>query len=298
MFSIEKKDENVTYFYCTSPSGGLEWQAFHRKKGVKFYTFICIGGGGAGGNGFSGSAGTARGGGGGGGTGAISRLRIAAHFLPDTIYMNPGKGGIVGGTATGEVSTIALTDRISAINQPGNILLRSGATVAGAGGNGTAAAAGALGGASTIETTSGSVFSAWGEFIGIAGQAGVAGGLHTGQNGNFVSAFGLPITPGAGGGGVTTTNFAGGNIITANAFLFPTRTGGTGGGANAGDSGLILQYPLRMIGGAGGGTNNSGTGGRGGNGAFGCGGGGGGAGVTGGVGGNGGDGLIIVIEEY
>lgn len=298
MFSIEKKDENVTYFYCTSPSGGLEWQAFHRKKGVKFYTFICIGGGGAGGNGFSGSAGTARGGGGGGGTGAISRLRIAAHFLPDTLYMNPGKGGIVGGTATGEISAIFLTDRAGAMNQPYNILLRSGAANAGAGGTGTASAAGALGAAGTVETTAGCLFTAWGEFISIAGQAGVSGGVHTGANGAFISSFSLPITGGAGGGGCTITDFAGGNIITANAFLYPTRTGGVGGGANAGDAGIMLPSPLRMTGGAGGGTNNTGTGGRGGNGAYGCGGGGGGAGVTGGVGGNGGDGLIIVIEEY
>lgn len=297
MFGIETKNENVKLFYPISNVGGFKMHTWTKKKGVNFYTFICIGAGAAGGNGFSAAAAAARGGGGGGGSGAISRLRIHASFLPNTLYFYVGLGGVQGGTATGELSFISVSNKITAINQNINLLMRSGAAVASAGGNGTGAAAGALGAASTIEVATNGIFSAWGEFIAIAGSAGVAGGVHTGANGTGITALTVPLTGGTGGAGVTASNFAGGALSISSGFLYPTLTGGIAGGGG-GTDGILLRNPFRMMGGTGGGSNNTGVGGAGGNGAIGCGGGGGGGGTTGGTGGKGGNGCIIVIEEY
>ena len=73
-----------------------------------------------------------------------------------------------------------------------------------------------------------------------------------------------------------------------------TVSGGLAGGG-AGDSGWLAQPWQIAIGGAGGGSNNTGVGGAGGNGGGpGAGGGGGAAGVTGGAGGRGGDGQLWV----
>jgi hypothetical protein len=299
MFGIETRDENIKFFYNQSPINSMKFISWTKKRGVKFYTFICVGGGAAGGNGFSGAAASNRGGGGGGGSGAISRLRIPAALLPDTLYLYPGKGGKQGGTTIGEISGVFLSPRVNAMNVPANFLLRSGASNAAAGGNGTAAAAGAAGVVSTLEQTAGCIFSAWGVLTSIGGSAGIIGGVHTGAAGGAVTSFSIPLTGGAGGAGcgVSTTQYAGGSITVATGYLVPSLLGGIAGGGN-GLNGFKMSYPLMFSGGTGGGSSNAGVGGNGGNGAIGCGGGGGGAGVTGGTGGDGGDGLIIVIEEY
>lgn len=299
MFPIETRDENIKCFYNISPINSMRFQTWTKKRGVKFYTFICVGAGAAGGNGFSGAAATARGGGGGGGSGAISRLRIPAALLPDTLYLYPGKGGKQGGTTIGEISGVFLSSRVNAMNVPANFLLRSGAANAVAGGNGTAAAAGALGSAGTIENTAGCIFSAWGLFTTIAGSPGIIGGVHTGAAGGAVTYFSIPLTGGAGGAGcgVSTTQYVGGFITVATGYLVPSLAGGIAGGGR-GTDGVKIRYPLMFLGGTGGGSANAIAGGNGGDGDIGCGGGGGGAGTTGGTGGKGGDGLIIVIEEY
>jgi hypothetical protein len=52
---------------------------------------------------------------------------------------------------------------------------------------------------------------ALGEWFSIVGLVGVAGGAQTGAVGTSVTAWGaLPLSPGAGGAGCTTTDFAGG----------------------------------------------------------------------------------------
>jgi len=297
MFGIETKNSDVKFFYATSNVGGFKFQTWTKKRGVKFYTFICIGAGGAGGNGFTGIAGAARGGGGGGGSGAISRLRIHASLIPDTLYLYPGLGGVQGGTATGELSYIALTNRTSAITQNINLLLRSGAAIAGAGGNGTGAAGGTAGSASTADTASGAIFQSLGIWFPNIGDAGSTGGAHTGVAGTVKTTMVLPISGGTGGGGVTAADFGGGSISITSGFLFPAVIGAAAG-SNRGSDGYTMMSPFRALGGTGGGSSNAGVGGAGGSGGLGCGGGGGGGGTTGGTGGRGGNGCIIVIEEY
>lgn len=300
MFGIETKKENVKFFTAIGTNGtATRAHVWTKKRGVKFYTFICVGAGGAGGNGFSGVAGSARGGGGAGGSGAISRLRIHASFLPDTLYIYPGRGGRQGAVTTGELSLISLTNRTTATNLTANYLLRSGAANAGAGNNGTAGAGGTGGVAGTIDTNSGCPYAAWGEYISIAGIIGSAGGAQTGAIGVGVTAQPLPLIAATGGAGcgVSTTEYEGGLINVSSGFIVPNLLGGLAGGG-AGNKGFYLEQPLRLSGGTGGGSRNAAAGGNGGDGNFGCGGGGGGAGTTGGTGGKGGDGFIIIIEEY
>jgi hypothetical protein len=130
--------------------------------------------------------------------------------------------------------------------------------------------------------------------IGAAGgNAGATGGLHTGGAGTdntLITGQGTLITGGAGGAGVSTTNFNGGIVNTFSNSFIPQVPAASGNS----DSGLFFINPFYSIAGNGGGSNNTGPGGRGGDGGIGSGGGGGGGVTTGGGGGRGGNGLCII----
>ena len=242
-----------------------------------------VGGGGGGGAGFSAAAAAARGGGGGGGTGAVTRLIVSTLILPRLLYVNPGLGGTSAGN--GGASFIGATPTT------GNTTNIGFANGGNAGGTGTGAAVGAGGTAGGAASILNVIFSWLAPHEYGAGQAGAAGGAVAGAAGAATTWGNLGICAGAGGGGTTSADFAGGNITGTG--LVPTVLGGAAG-SNVGNAGYWMPDLLIGTGGSGGGSSNTGNGGRGGDGAPGCGGGGGGGGVTGGAGGRGGHGFVVI----
>jgi hypothetical protein len=285
---FQNQNSNVQGFF----NGGT-WQTWIKPRGAKMVNIICQGSGAGGGGGLQ-SAST-KAGGGSGGSGATARLTINANLLPDIFYVLPGIGGAGGlGGAPATSGTAGQNSFVTLIPSTGsvsNVVLRSGATPATAGGAGTTAG-GSAGAAETIAVITNSIFANLGTFT---FQAGVAG-----QAGWYASAGGN-ITPsnflvGAGGGGGTASN-----AVNATG-VFPAIPA-TNANTN-GQDGIILYKPTLMLyGGRGGrGSGTAGTdGGNGGNGAPGCGGGGGApgwnVGVNAGNGGRGGDGFVIITTS-
>lgn len=286
---FQNNNSNVQGFF----NGGT-WQTWIKPRGAKLVNIFCQGAGAGGGGGFQ-SASTPRGGGGGGGSGATARLIINANLLPDILYILPGIGGAggLGGTAAtagspGQNSFVTLIPDTSSVS---NVVLRSGTTVAAAGGAGSTTA-GTAGAGETVSLIVNNIFANLGTFTFqagvIANSAGtIQGGLGTPVN--FIVNAGGGGGTGSGGSGNGTTLGVFPGIVTATVNT---------NGAN----GIILYKPILMLyGGAGGGGSTAGNGGNGGNGAPGAGGGGGGAssntGVNTGNGGRGGDGFIIITTS-
>jgi hypothetical protein len=286
-FNLPNQSDNTQYIFQSG-----YWT---KPLGITMVNILLVGAGGGGGGGFTGIAGSNRGGGGGGGGGGTSRLTIPAIFLPDTLKITIGSGGagstgsgVAGSTGGGSIVEVARGTGV----QASYLLFVNGG---GGGGAGTAAARGTSGAAATLANATNAIFSNLGVTSLIAGQIGVTGGLQTGgigSNVTYTTTPGYPFSSGAGGAGVSTTNFAGGYVNTGGIIL-AQQLGGLAGGGDGGD-GIFSQYPFYATGGSGGGSNNTGTGGKGGNGAIGCGGAGGGGGTTGGRGGTGGNGLCII----
>lgn len=301
---------DVQIYRATSATNLKGFQQWRKPRGASMVMMIAIAGGGGGGGGVTRTAGSAGGGGGGGACSGITRFITSAIFLPDELYVQVGVGGqggeagASGSNGTAGTNSYILTSKTAVLP---NIVCYSGVNAPGGGGGGTAAAAGAAGTVPTIAVTQ--PINALGEWFSIVGLVGVAGGAQTGAVGASVTAWGaLPLSPGAGGAGCTTTDFAGG-AQTATAAVDITSQGwytnaagnlaaaGTAAGTHPnGSAGISRITPFLNCGGSGGGSNNSGTAGNGGDGGIGCGGGGGGAGTTGGRGGNGGDGLVVIIS--
>jgi len=262
---------------------GVDWIPYTIAPNAVAIQIFAVGGGGGGGRGFTGIAGAARGGGGGGGGGGIFRAVLPTILLPDTLFLQPGAGGLT--TVAGGASIIGLR---ASNGTTTNIYTVGGG---GTGGTGTGAAAGAAGSGGVIGTNG--MFSDYGPFLSVAGGAGVAGGTPT--------TAGTSVTPtrvcngGAGGAGCTGADLAGGNV-TATGFFPLISGGGVSGGE--GFSGLTSWKPFFASGGSGAGSFNAGVGGKGGPGGVGSGGGGGGGGTTGGDGGRGGDGVIFITEIF
>jgi len=285
---FQNQNSNVQGFF----NGGT-WQTWIKPRGAKLVNIICQGSGAGGGGGLQ-SAGT-KAGGGGGGSGATARLTINANLLPDILYILPGiggTGGLGGTTATaGSPGQNSFGTLIPSTGTVSNVVLRSGATPATAGGAGTTAAGG-TGVGETIAVITNSIFANLGTFTFQAGVvANSAGTINGGTTtpSNFVT--------NSGGGGGTGT----GGAVTATG-VFP---GITAAAVNTnGQDGPIYYKPILMLygGRGGGGSSAVGTnGGNGGNGAPGAGGGGGGAssntGVNAGNGGRGGDGFVIITTS-
>lgn len=282
-------------------TGQFACRPLHIPNGASMLYALLIGGGGSGGSGFTGAAGTARGGGGGGGSGAMTRILIPAKILPPTIYVRPGSGGVRPNGGAGSPSILTLLPHLGGSASTEDLIATAGG--GSQGGNGSGTAAGTSGGAGAVQASNGIMIGNLGMWTSLAGQAGTAGGAHTGAVGATLTwgTGGVPVSGGAGGGGVGTANtdFAGGaitgNIGAARFPGMPTIVAGVAA-AGRGNNGMSFPYGrglFRACGASGGGTAGAaGTAGLGGDGGIGSGGGGGGGGVTGGDGGNGGPGWI------
>lgn len=291
----QRGNTNWKFFYAS----GNDWQVYTKPPGVSMLYILIIAAGGGGSRTVDGNVTSA---GGGGGSGGMTRLLIPAAFLPDTIYVRPGLGGL-GATAANTQGTAGGTSYVSIAptTASSNTIISQGGALLGA----SPVSAGGGGLASSVAI---STFATLGIFNSVAGQNGTAGansangsatGLTAGVSGS--------ITSGGTGGG-NGTGF-GGNITSFAAGGFvPTMTqsarGSGGGGFDGFQRGLIIgaglkSTPLFFTGGCGGnGVSTAVTAGRGGDAGYGGGGGGGGggtnAGSVSGDGGNGGDGLIII----
>ena len=71
-------------------------KSFQFPKNARMVMLVAGGGGAGGGGGRTGATATNKTGGGGGGSGGITRLLIAARFLPSIIFFSPGNGGRAG----------------------------------------------------------------------------------------------------------------------------------------------------------------------------------------------------------
>lgn len=291
--------------------GAPSYQLWQKPRNASMVFMVCIAGGGGGGGGFSRGTGTAGGGGGGGACSGIQKFHTFAAMLPDVLYVQVGVGGIGGAAGSagtnGTNSYVTTSSRIVAPTLP-NIICYSGVNAPGGGQPGLVGAGGTAGAVPTI-----AVIQPWhvlGDSSQTVGLIGSVGGAQTGAAGTSVTAWAaIPFSPGAGGGGSTGADFAGGAITaTANldlgaAGFVPNSAGGialggtAGAGVNVnGSAGFSQWEPFLQSGGAGGGTSDVGQAGNGGRGGIGCGGGGGGAGTTAGRGGNGGNGLVVIVS--
>lgn len=297
------------------------WQTWVKPRGISMVYMIAIGGGGGGGGGFSGASGAARGGGGGGACSGFTTLMMPAIFLPDSLKIIVGDGGR-GGTGSGVAGTAGGISYISlgagattGIVAPNIILASGGTTPAGggaAGGSSGTAPGGTAATVSTIALTG--PFSKLGFFSstgtaansGYAGIAGGNGGTATGGTGTSITAGAtIPLSPGAGGGGINTVGqagFGGGSINISGTTIdyaegqFTTILPGSSGNRIDAGGGIRSFKPFFQTGAPGGGAVDFSFGGNGGNGGIGCGGGGGGGGTTGGRGGDGGSGMVAIIS--
>lgn len=285
------------------------WQLWQKPRGCTMAFMIAIGSGGGG----AGQSSGVSSGSGGGASGAVARLIAPLIFLPEQLYIQVGTGGALGTNTSnggnGAISYIVLGgNNIGPTTGNASVtVLQSGAAAA-TGGIRTATSTG--GGGGTAETISTDALCAFGANIGftkyVAGQSGGAGGGGTTPSpGTNVTYSGtLPITGGAGGGGMNGGGAAGGDITGAG--LMQTIKGGVAGVLNTspGGNGSCFQgqrFPFLFSGGSGGGgggaagANIAGNGGGAGNG---CGGGGGGGNLSGAAassGGPGGDGYVCII---
>ena len=283
VFNIPSQQQQTFTFYAT---GINSWQTWNKPRNAKMIQIFCLGGGAAGGTSFvaANSAGA-----GGGGSGGIVRGLIPAFLLPNTLYIQVGKGGSspTGTNITGPeglISNVSLQP--SASDQ--FLICKSQSTSSGGGQPNTGAGAGA-----TISVVASAAFGNLGLFTAIAGVAGSGGVSVVPNPGLSQAALSTNlVTGGAGGGPRNASAFGtGGTITQATAILTTPVSGGVTGGQN-GDNGYGTLQPFCGTGGAGGAGITSGLGGAGGDGWYGCGGGGAGGGGT--KGGQGGDGLVII----
>lgn len=282
VFNIPGQQDNVKIFYA---AGTTDWQTWNKPRNCKFIWMMCIGGASGGTGGVSGSA-TSSPAIPGGGSGAITRALFPANVLPDTLYIQPGPGG-VGGPGVTNINSVGNTPGVgnrsfvsitpsSAVTM--NLVCTSGAI-----------AATTVGGGETAATVTNALLLSLGNFTSTAGLANSA---------DNITPFTTSSLTGGGGVGGGGTNALGASILSVNLGTFSTpqiSAGAVNSGA-AGANGIWSWKPLYGTGGACGGSNNAGVGGKGGDGAYGCGGGAGAPGINaaGGNGGKGGDGLVII----
>jgi hypothetical protein len=164
----EATHADVQVFNANSPTAAGGWATWTKRRGISMVMMYAWGGGGAGGNGVVGAVSTAAGGGG-GGSGGQSILLVPAIFLPDTLFVSVGVGGMAP-NAAGVASRIAVWPDIVTNDC---VLLANGG---GAGGNGAGATGGTAGAAGAAATTSNCAYANIGMLTLLAGQAGAAGG--------------------------------------------------------------------------------------------------------------------------
>ena len=264
-----------------------------KPQGITMISITAIGAGGGGGGGETNVVTIARFGGGGGGSGAITRLIIPEMFISDSLIINVGKGGAGGASGGGTGGNGGNTFVDMPVPGNGDIYTR---VITASGGTGTARNAGAAG---VVADVSQALYSTLGIWMAVAGQIGTAGVTTNATAVVYAGTTGVPVTGGAGGGGMAAnaTAATSGGEITGAGFVSTNPGGISGAAGNKGVYSLTPFYSTGGSGGGGGGTTPV-SGGAGGHGNIGCGGGGGGGGTSptgvGGIGGNGGDGLVII----
>jgi hypothetical protein len=297
---------DVQYFTGQSTATLTQWQTWRKPRGVKNVYMIGVGGGSSGAVGDNAAATNV--GGNGGGSGGQTCVWIPAMFLPDTLYIQAGAGGVGlfggGGAQVGGTPTYVTIEPSSTLTANMTVLLANGGQ-----------AASVSGGVQAF--ISGMPLAARGFYTFFAGQAGTSGGAAGNGNGTALTfpTTGLMVMggTGGGGGGNPTGGVGGSRTVPAGVpiddFFLPTQVGGIAAAnttpAGAGGSGMIVRNFIMNYGGLGGGGASSASGGvagAGGNGAPGSGGGGSGGSTT--VAGantlarpgNGGDGFVIVMS--
>ena len=305
---------NVQTFYGTTTGTTLRgWTTWIKPRGSRIIWIIAEGGGGVGGN--SNNNATSAGGGGGGGSGAQSSVIIPSAFVPDTLYIQAGRGGITG-TGEGSAGVAGLPTYVSlepdTTLRPANILLF--ANPGNGGGGTTTTAAGTAGTGGAVATLTDMPLAGRGIYQFFAGQNGAAGGNGTTPTAGgdiTLPDTGLMVTGGCGGGGKTAAVFTNGGSILGlgSGEFFPNVIGGSAATgatpATPGGGGVITRNFLMNYGGGGGGSASATSGGiasRGGDAAPGSGGGGAGAAssvagtTTLAQAGRGGDGFVIFLS--
>lgn len=294
LYNLSDNSDKVQIFY----SSGV-WV---KPRGISMVYIVAIGAGAGGGGGLTKAAGVAGAGGSGGGSGAITRSLIPAILVPDNLYINVGIGGTGGGpSVAGGSGGTTTVDVVPNGDLSTFLVLANGGSGGPAGVTSGVAPAAAVGGVAAAAATNPFIIIS---VFGIIGGTGLnSNGGSTGNGSSpLYAAGGLPITCGAGGGGIAAANAGstGGATGGVSTFFAPT-VGGSGN--RDGENGSFSISPFYSQGGAGGGgsgnvSTNSGNGTRGGNGNIGSGGGGGGTGTSPGVagnGGNGGNGLVVIV---
>jgi hypothetical protein len=215
---------DVQIFHANNQST-INFQQWIKPRATTMTYFFLLGGGGGGGGGHQKPQNTNGGGGGGGGSGGITRLIMPSFFLPDSLYIQVGVGGLGGAPSTaggaGTTSHVLFSPLAYAAQ---NALISSEDGAAGGGGAGLVGAAGS--GGSGAGAPAAPVQSLLGAFAAITGQAGGAGGAQTGAVGTSITAWSIrPVSSGAGGAGVQANaslfDFDGGSITAVAAFNFP-----------------------------------------------------------------------------
>jgi len=281
--------------FQTFYASGTDWQAWQKPAGCSMVYIFMLAAGGGGGRSNNGAVTV---GGGGGGSGGASRMLIPAILLPDTIWVQPGAGGL-GATSFGAAGTSGSISYVCVqpnTTQANIIFTQNGGT-----GGAAATTGGAAGG---VGVNTGGPFGSLGLWYTIAGQAGAVGAAAANTDGGSLNIFSSGLITGAGTGGGNGTRLGG--ILAGAGGFFPQNIASNNATKNGGDGaqkGLPILFglktmPLLFTGGTGGNGASSGAAGKGGDAAYGGGGGGGGgntnAAGTSGNGGNGGDGFIII----
>ena len=160
-----------------------------------------------------------------------SHVLEPAFLLPDILYIQVGTGSAGApantGAASGALSYVSVLPSTTAIN----VVMQSGNTAADGGGGGTSSLAGTAGTAGTAWTYTNSPIALTGLVTSLPGQNGAAGGATSSAGGSITPT--LPVSGGAGGGGITNTlfgknkGFSGGIGRVGKAF---SRGGMAGGG--------------------------------------------------------------------
>lgn len=223
-----------TSFYFGEVRTTSDWKIWNKPKSCKFVHILAVGGGGGGSGGqcFSG-AGAYLGSGGGGGGGGSCSIFLPAVFIPDTLYIQCGQGGLGGsgdyynGSSTTTSATSGTTGGNTYVcsypnTNVGNILAL-----------GTSGAGATTAGAYT-DTNSSAV------------AKGGAGGLGASSTLYPFRALGIPAVKAGsnGSGGIKYTNslqtqiiYMTGSMNSSNGASNGYATGGGGGGSSYGNGG-------------------------------------------------------------
>lgn len=302
---IPNSQQDIQIFYANQ--GNFGYQTWRKPRKCNFVYILSIDAGGGGSSGTSTTLATSTVNNCGGASGGITRALINSSFVPDSLYVKVGKGGIGGASSSlgagarndgtvGESSGVFCLPNASSQGNQNQASSFIGGSASASGGNNTSGVGG-----SAASTLGNNFLIGLTNFISLGGVDSVGGAIVT-QPTNIEALTSQIVTAGCAGapynGIATIFNGAGINASS----ISPLIAGGIGGtilGGNGAD-GYTSWKPFFSLGGAGGGnaTSISGVAGNGGNGGIGCGGGAGGNANfgTSGKGGDGGDGLVIIIS--